>query len=78
MALGHRLAAGPQFAIRSTKRALNAWYRRGLPDVQELALALQIQSIGTPEVGAAVEDFRAGGGGTMGPWSWSSAWEDEG
>jgi enoyl-CoA hydratase len=60
-----RFAAGPQLAIRSTKRALNQWLRSALTTTFDYSWALELLTMGTPEAAAAAEALGRGAPGPM-------------
>jgi enoyl-CoA hydratase len=53
-----RLAAGPQYAIRSTKQALNQWLRMGALTSFDYSLGLEGASFGSEEMKGAVRSLR--------------------
>jgi enoyl-CoA hydratase len=53
-----RLAAGPQRAIRYTKRALNQWLRSGVATAFDYSLALELRSLHGPEAAEAIQRLR--------------------
>ncbi len=55
--IAQRLAAGPQRAIRYTKRALNQTLAAALPTF-DLSLALEMRSMGTAEAAAAIAELQ--------------------
>jgi len=58
LAMAHRLAAQPAFALQQTKRAVNRHLERAISDVLALALASQSESHLMPEVQAKVDEFK--------------------
>ena len=50
-----RLAEGPKFAIRYTKRALNQWLRLGGITSHDYSSALELLNFFGPELGEAVD-----------------------
>jgi enoyl-CoA hydratase len=58
--LVHKLATGPQHAIRYTKLALNSWVQLGVNNVLRQSLALEYMSEKQPDHRAAVEAFIEG------------------
>lgn len=62
-----RFAAGPQQAIRSTKRALNQWMRSALTTSFDLSWALELLTMGTPEAAEAADSLGRGQPGPMPP-----------
>ncbi len=65
--IAERLAAGPQTAIRYTKRALNQWLRLGAITAFDYSLALELVSFPMYDVRKAVEDLRARKPGAIPP-----------
>lgn len=55
-----KLAEGPQYAIRFTKRALNQWLRLGGVVAFDYSLALEMLGFCGPEMGEAIEATLAG------------------
>lgn len=58
-AVAARLAAGPQRAIRYTKRSLNQWLRLGVGTAFDYSLALELRTMGTGEAADAIRRLRA-------------------
>jgi|KBSSwiStaDraftv2_1062776.scaffolds.fasta_scaffold08390_5 enoyl-CoA hydratase len=59
LAYARRLAALPQHALRSTKRAINLHLLNALPGLLDYAFAMEYQSFDTPEHRQIVADFVA-------------------
>lgn len=53
-----RLAAGPQRAIRYTKRSLNQWLRNGVATSFDYSLALELRTMGSDEAAEALRALR--------------------
>lgn len=72
MDLARRLAAGPQQAIRLTKRALNQYYRWGNVVSGEYSLAAEGLTFHSTETDDAVRSLRGGRGGAIDrSWRWA-------
>jgi enoyl-CoA hydratase len=56
LAVAERVATNPQFAVRWTKRALNAWVKQQAP-LFELSTALQMLSVDRPDMVEAMAAF---------------------
>lgn len=65
MEYARRLAAGPQVAIQSTKRATNMHMRARVADVFELSLAYEIDTMGSPVVAESIAKAIRGVGGAL-------------
>jgi enoyl-CoA hydratase len=66
IAVGRRLAGGPQTAMRKTKVALNQWLRLGQTTSHEYALGMQMLTGIHPDVLVASENAKNGGPGAIG------------
>lgn len=58
-AVATRLAAGPQQAIRYTKRVLNQWLRNGVATAFDYSLALEMRTMKSAEAADAIANLRA-------------------
>jgi enoyl-CoA hydratase len=67
MEFARRFAAGPQAALRATKRALNEVARAGPLAALALSARLEGETMRTPEAAAALDDLVRGGIGAMPP-----------
>ena len=65
--IAERLAAGPQTAIRYTKRALNQWLRLGATTAFDYSLALEMMTFLTDDMRNAARDLKAKGPGAIPP-----------
>ena len=65
--IAERLAAGPQTAIRYTKRALNQWLRLGATTAFDYSLALEMMTFVTDDMKNAIKDLKAKGPGAIPP-----------
>jgi len=65
--IAKRLVAGPQTAIRYTKRALNQWLRMGGAAVFDYSLALEMMTFVTDDTKNAIKDLKAKGPGAIPP-----------
>lgn len=65
--VAQRLAAGPQRAIRYTKRALNQWLRLGVTTAFDYSLALEVRTMGSPEAAEAIRTLRTEKRGAIPP-----------
>lgn len=67
MEYARRLAAGPQTAIRYSKRALNQWLRIGVAQTFDYSLALEMLTMVTPDARRALDKLMTEGRGIMPP-----------
>lgn len=59
MAIAEKLAAGPELALRFTKRALNLWLKQALP-IFEASLGLEMLNVLGPDYQEGLAAFRDG------------------
>lgn len=55
LALAHRIAAQPRFALRETKRAVQLGVERAVTGVAEVAAQAELESMATPEHAARID-----------------------
>ena len=65
MEYARRFAAGPQTAIRYSKRAMNQWLRLGVAWTFDYSLALEGLTMVTPDAKRALEQLKSEGRGIM-------------